>query len=56
MTAYFFKSENSTSEAMKQIVQGIKHQNLPTREAMKKTSLTSSVEGKYQYRRLFISV
>ena len=36
MTAYFSKSENSTSEAMKQIVQEVKLQNLSARVAMKK--------------------
>ena len=35
MIAYFSKSENSTSEAMKQEVQEIKHQSLSAREAMK---------------------
>ena len=50
MTVYFSKSQNSTSEAMKQIVQNIK-QNLLTK-AMKKTSMLSSVQDKYQYRRL----
>lgn len=50
MTVYFSKSQNSTSEAMKQIVQNIK-QNLLTK-AMKKTSMLSSVQDKYHYRRL----
>ena len=36
MTAYFSKSQNSTSEAMKQAVQEIKLQNLLARVAMKK--------------------
>ena len=51
MTVYFSKSENSKSEAMKQIVQNIK-QNLLTKEAKKKPSMLSSVQDKYQYRRL----
>ena len=36
MTAYFLKSENSTSKAMKQAVQESKLQNLLARVAMKK--------------------
>ena len=36
MTAYFSKSEKSTSEAMKHVVQEIKLQNLSARVAMKK--------------------
>ena len=36
LTAYFSKSENSTSEAMKQVVHEIKLQNLSARIAMKK--------------------
>ena len=36
MTAYFSKSENSTSEAMKQSVQEIKLQNLSAKVATKK--------------------
>ena len=36
MTAYFLKSENSTSVAMKQVVQEIKLQNLSARVAIKK--------------------
>lgn len=51
MTVYFSKSENSKSEAMKQIVQNIK-QNLLTKEAIKKPNMLSSVQDKYQYRRL----
>ena len=35
MTTYFSKSENSTSEAMKQAVQEIKLANLSARVAMK---------------------
>ena len=36
MTAYFLKSENSTSVAMKEVVQEIKLQNLSARVAIKK--------------------
>ena len=36
MTAYFSKSENSISEAMKQAIKEIKLQNLSTRVAMKR--------------------
>ena len=35
ITAYFSKSENSTSEVMKQVVQEVKLQNLSARVAMK---------------------
>ena len=36
MTAYFSKSENSTSEAVKQVVREIKQQNISVKQAMKK--------------------
>ena len=38
MTPYFSKSENETSEALKQAVNGIRNQNLKTKESMRKIS------------------
>ena len=59
MAAYFLKSENSTSVAMKQVVQEIKLQNLSARVAIKKLKnwlIHLFVPDKCQFRKLFIFV
>ena len=56
MTAYFSKSENLTSEAMKQAVQEIKLQNPSTRVAMKKLAYSFICSRQMSVGKLFIFV
>ena len=56
MTAYFSKSENSTSEAMKQAVQEIELQKLSARVAIKNCLIHLFVAEKCQIKKLFVFV